>query len=305
MTASRDILAKSLSRRVSFLFFFLAVVATDAAVAGTAKEPATLTPLGAATVREVIDGDTVVLERRIAVTFGRAGKKSTESSNRVRLLGIQAPKPPLDRPGGGEAKSALASLVLGKRVTLAAEGRQLDRYGRILSHIYLADGLWVQGEMLKRGMARVYTLADNRALAAEMLAAEGAARNSRRGIWALPYYRVRTAGEANMGIAGKMAGDRGTFQLIEGRIKKAARVKNTVYLNFGDNWRTDFTVTIGTRARKMFEKSGLDPMSLEGRRVRVRGRLKSWNGLMIEATHPEQIELLDGPAGNGLRRGSK
>ncbi len=261
---------------------------------GAAKEPASLTPLGAAIVREVVDGDTVVLDRRLTVALGRAGKKSSESSDRVRLVGIQAPKPPLGRAGvksrslAGEAKSALASLVLGKRVTLAAAGRKMDRYGRILAHVYLAGGLWIQGEMLKRGMARVEGFADNRALAAKMLAAEGAARAARRGIWALPYYRVRTAAEANK----RMAGDKGTFQLIEGRIKNTARVKNTVYLNFGDNWRTDFTVTIKTRARKMFEKSGLYPMSLKGRRVRVRGWLKSWNGLMIDVSHPEQIELL-------------
>ncbi len=269
----------------SFIFLFSAVVAADA---GAAKEPAPLTPIGTATVREVVDGDTVILERRLTVTLGPAGKKSAESSDRVRLVGIQAPKPPLDRAGGGEAKSALASLVLGKRLTLKAGGRRMDRYGRILAHVYLAGGLWVQGEMLKRGMARVQSLADNRALAAEMLAAESSARNGGLGIWALPYYRGRTAAEANK----VMTGDKGTFQLIEGRIKKAARVKNTVYLNFGDNWRTDFTITIGTRARKMFEKSGIDPMSLEGRRVRVRGWLKSWNGLMIDVSHPEQIELL-------------
>lgn len=292
---------------VSFFVFGAVAAAADASAA---KE---LTPLGAAIVREVVDGDTVVLERRLTVTLGMGGKKSVESSDRVRLVGIQAPEPPLDqarggfksRSPGGEAKSVLASLVLGKRVTLAAGGRQLDRYGRILAHVYLADGLWIQGEMLKRGMARVGGLADNRALAGEMLAAEGAARAARRGIWALPYYRVRTAAEANMviagGMAGGMAGELGTFQLIEGRIKNTARVKSTIYLNFGDNWRTDFTVTIKTRARKMFKKSGLDPMSLKGRRVRVRGWLKSWNGLMIDVTNPEQIELLGGPDGSGLK----
>ena len=32
--------------------------------------------------------------------------------------------------------------------------------------------------------------------------------------------------------------------------------------------------------------------SYEGGRVRVRGWLKSFNGPMIEVTHPEQIEIL-------------
>ena len=33
-------------------------------------------------------------------------------------------------------------------------------------------------------------------------------------------------------------------------------------------------------------------MSLEGKRIRVRGWLKKYNGQMIAATHPEQIEVV-------------
>ena len=46
------------------------------------------------------------------------------------------------------------------------------------------------------------------------------------------------------------------------------------------------------KARRLFRRAGLDPLALEGRWLRVRGWLKKWNGPMIEATHPEQIELL-------------
>lgn len=28
----------------------------------------------------------------------------------------------------------------------------MDRYGRALAHLFMADGIWVQGEMLKNGM---------------------------------------------------------------------------------------------------------------------------------------------------------
>jgi hypothetical protein len=47
------------------------------------------------------------------------------------------------------------------------------------------------------------------------------------------------------------------------------------------------------RSRKLFRGAGVDPAGLDGRRIRVRGWLRSRNGPMIEATHPEQIELLD------------
>ncbi|MCW8951924.1 MAG: thermonuclease family protein, partial [Rhodospirillales bacterium] len=84
-----------------------------------------------------------------------------------------------------------------------------------------------------------------------------------------------------------------TFQLVEGRVVDTANVKGTVYLNFGRNWRTDFTVAIHRRALRLFEKTGVDPLLLKGRTIRVRGWLRSRNGPMIEATHPEQIEAFE------------
>jgi hypothetical protein len=45
-----------------------------------------------------------------------------------------------------------------------------------------------------------------------------------------------------------------------------------------------------------FAAAGIDLRSLGGKRVRVRGTLAWRNGPMIEASHPEQIELLpEGP----------
>ena len=40
-------------------------------------------------------------------------------------------------------------------------------------------------------------------------------------------------------------------------------------------------------------REGFDLAAYDGRRVRVRGWLKSLNGPMIEVTHPEQIEVLE------------
>jgi len=73
----------------------------------------------------------------------------------------------------------------------------------------------------------------------------------------------------------------------------AATVKGRTYLNFGADWREDFTVSIDKRAMKLFKKSGFDLLALKNKRIRVRGWLKKFNGPMIEASHPEQIEVLD------------
>jgi len=236
--------------------------------------PAGLTDGGSAAVASVVDGDTIVLQ----------------DGSQVRLVGIQAPKLPLGRPDfpawplAEDAKAALERLVDGKSVDLRYGGARRDRHGRHLAQLYTRDGIWIQGALLAGGFARVYSFPDNRAMVGEMLALEGQARAHRRGIWADPFYRVLGPGEAGRHLD--------TFQLVEGQVQNVAVVRGRAYLNFGADWRTDFTVAIEPADMRAFRDAGLDPRALEGRRVRVRGWLKSMNGPMIQATHPEQIEIL-------------
>jgi micrococcal nuclease len=68
-------------------------------------------------------------------------------------------------------------------------------------------------------------------------------------------------------------------------------------LNFTRDWRRDFTVSIARKDARAFAAAGLDPKTLEGKRLRVRGWLAWRGGPSIEATHPEQIELLTGKNG--------
>ena len=237
--------------------------------------PGALEEGDAARVVAVIDGDTVALD----------------SGAEVRLVGIQAPKLPLGRahftpwPLADEAKAALEEISLGRRVALSYGGRRVDRHGRVLAHLHRDDGLWLQGEMLRRGLARVYSFRDNRALVAEMLTLEREARAARRGIWAEPFYAVRSAESVH-----ELPLE--SFELVVGRVLSAKVVRGRAYLNFGPDWRSDFTVSAASAARRLFERDGHDLIALEGRIIRVRGWIKWWNGPMIELTHPEQIEVL-------------
>lgn len=256
------------------LFLFLILAAAPlAAWAAVTLPPQASKPAGSATVAEVTDGDTLILSDKVT----------------VRLVGIQAPKLPLDRPNfkewplAREARRALEEMTLGRTLTLHPASRPTDRWGRTLAHLERDDGLWVQGEMLRLGWARVYTFADNRALAGDMLALERTARAARRGIWGHPYYSIVTPERAGRVV--------NTFQLVEGTVVDAADVKGRVYLNFGADWKTDFTVLVPAKVRRALAKQGMDPAALEGRAIRVRGWLKDYNGPMIEMTHPEQLEL--------------
>jgi len=243
-----------------------------------APAAAPLVEAGSATVTKVIDGDTVILDTAI------------EGSSEVRLVGIQAPKLPLGRPGfkkwplADQSKETLEALVLGRAVTLKFGGRRMDRHGRLLAHLFTGEGKWVQGAMLSAGMARVYSFPDNRAAIADMLGHEQDARSRRQGIWNNPYYRLQNPQD--------LASLIGSFQLVEGDVFDTATVRGRTYLNFAEDWRSDFTITLDRAGLKLFKEAGLDPLSLKNKRVRVRGWLKKYNGPMIEATHPEQIEVL-------------
>ncbi len=139
--------------------------------------------------------------------------------------------------------------------------------------------------MLRRGMARVYSFADNRAAVAEMLVLERRARAAKRGIWGHRFYAVVPHGKAGRHI--------GSFQLVEGRVRKTAVIRRWAYVNFGADYRKDFTISIRRRDLRRFRKAfGKRLEHLPGKWIRVRGWLRLRNGPMIEATHREQIEVL-------------
>lgn len=239
---------------------------------GLAAGSCALEPGGSARVVSIVDGDTVLLE----------------SGREVRLVGLQAPKLALGRPNfddwplAAEARAYLSALLLDETVSLSYGGAREDRYGRLLAHLHLSDGKWVQADMLAAGLARVYSFADNRACVPDLLGYETAARERRRGIWALDYYAPHDAGRPR-----DLLRLVDTFQLVEGRVHDIATVRDRTFINFGEDWRTDFTIVIQPGDRRFFPEF-LDRYT----HVRVRGWIKSFNGPEIVATHPEQIELL-------------
>ena len=226
-------------------------------------------------VGEVLDGETLRLE----------------DGRELRLSGIRAPRNPLDRPAdtvwrfAERSRALLGALVLGQELRLAFDGARSDRHGRVLAHAYGRDEVWLQGALLSAGLARVDSRADGRALVEEMLALERVARDAGRGMWRSRLYAVRQAGDAER--------HSGSFELVEGRVLAVAVVRGRAFLNFGEDWRRDFTVSLLPDVRRRFEAEGVDPRGYDRRRVRVRGWITWWNGALIEVTHPEQIEVLE------------
>ena len=69
-------------------------------------------------------------------------------------------------------------------------------------------------------------------------------------------------------------------------------MKNKIYLNFGKNWKTDFTIAVSTSLRKKFAKEGVHVLSLAQTPVRVRGYVRDYNGPFLELEDTVHLEIL-------------
>lgn len=198
----------------------------------------------------------------------------------VRLAGLMAPD--------GEtsaSRAALAALAIGKPVGIAYGDVTRDRYDRAVAHVFLSDGQqWLQEALLAGGHAIVNGRGDDRQCLAAMLDAERAARASAAGLW--QNYNIPDAWSDDIRTGG------GRFTLIEGRVVSIGRTASTIYLNFGNDWSSDLTVTIGLPDATIIENEGSSLDQLVGQYVRVRGWLTQRDGPWIRVDHAEQIELL-------------
>lgn len=169
-------------------------------------------------------------------------------------------------------------------------GAERDRYDRLTGRIETASGEWVQQRLLRLGHARfaggVSDLAERQAL----LAAEHAARVERRGVWGNRRFAIRPATMPEDIFNG--------FQIVEGRVLDVGRGDGVVFLNFGDDWREDFTAGVTVRLSKgdLVADTGeaLSIYDLEGRFVRLRGIVRRYNGPFMEIAGADQIELTGG-----------
>jgi micrococcal nuclease len=256
---------------------------------------------GSGTVVEVLNADTLLLD----------------DSRVVRLIGALPPRFASQYASHGgialdlrpELKTALARLVLGKRVRLKFGGSREDRYGKFMAQVYiepekgsaggLDQALWLQSAMIGAGLATAYSFSDNRACMRELQERERKAREQDEGYWRNGIFRVRAADNPKL-----LLGLVDTFQIVEGVVTTTADMGGHVYINFGVDYHDDFTVSIEKKDRAVFSgatgalapagergknRSSLD--GLKGKRLRVRGWIENYNGPMIAVSHPEQIEI--------------
>jgi endonuclease YncB( thermonuclease family) len=247
--------------------FGLVAMLAGAALADD-KPRCELTNLGDAKVRAVLD------HRTVALADGRE----------LRLAGIEVPD---------AAKAALQSLVEGRDVALARLGPETDRYGRVVAVLAAKTGPMdiesaVQSAMLAAGIARVAAHVGDFRCAEALWDAERKARQAGLGVWRDPHYLARKAEDP-----AAILELRGRFALIEGKVFSVRESGATIYVNLGRPLSEDFTVTVQKRNEKGFTAAGRPLKNMTGRHVRVRGTIEERAGPWIEASAPEQIEVVE------------
>ena len=156
-----------------------------------------------------------------------------------------------------------------------------------MAQVWRDDGLWLQGALLEQGLVQVQTRPGEVARAAEMAEREDVARAALAGVWADHGFGAQPAH--------RVARHVGRFEIVRGRVVRVALLERYTYLNFGADWRSDFTLRVARSSEAAFRTAGIDLEQLAGREVEVRGYVLEAGGPLIELSHPEQIRILRRP----------
>jgi micrococcal nuclease len=143
-----------------------------------------------AVVTFVTDGDTINVDLLKDHTLRPPDSESTFSpSEKLRLIGIDTPES--KRPNtpiecfAEESRVALKQLLPDQTpILLELDIEHRDRYGRLLAYVFRAsDGLFVNHEMVRSGMAASLTYPPNVAYSDQFFQAASAARANSVGLW--------------------------------------------------------------------------------------------------------------------------
>jgi len=129
------------------------------------------TDIGSIFVEKVVDGDSIE-----AVIQGKR--------EHIRLIGIDAPEL-AQRPWGKKAKKYLEELVAASKweVGIAYDVERRDKHDRVLAYLWSRDGKLVNEELLRAGLAVIFTFPPNVQYVDRFRTAQIIARENKAGIW--------------------------------------------------------------------------------------------------------------------------
>jgi endonuclease YncB( thermonuclease family) len=235
-------------------------------------------------IAKVFDGDSVLLA----------------DGREVRYIGVDTPEVGgyrTEEYWGDEASRANRTLVEGKKVMLEFDKELKDSYGRTLAYVFAGD-VFVNLALVREGAALALPYWPNLKYHRELRAAMDEARREKRGMWAHPDRWIVDSADA-LGFIGQS-------KTVVGRVLFAEAARPGVFLNFGRDFSTDFTVFIPKQYLVYFSDSGIsDPAaSYRGRTIEVTGTIDVKNGPSITVRHPDQIYVRPQPYGRADSEGT-
>ncbi|MFC1509928.1 thermonuclease family protein [Candidatus Omnitrophota bacterium] len=227
-------------------------------------------------VSSVIDGDTIELSSGETVRY--IGIDTPEVSEKKGSGWVYNP-----RPYAEDAKDFNRFLVEGKQVRLELDIQKRDKYGRLLSYVYVGDKM-VNMEMLKEGYAMMYTYPPNVKYTEEFLVSQTLAREHNKGLWSrvdegaiFPYET-----KENIGFA----------RVVEAEVLSTFISEKVLMLNTRDNFKIVifknnllyFPVSVSRSPEAYFKH----------KRIRVYGLIQEYKGASeIIVQDPSQIEIIN------------
>jgi len=227
-------------------------------------------------VTEVIDGDTIRLSN---------GKL-------LRYIGLDTPEVRIKnngefkydpQPYSLEASEYNRKLVEGKFIRVEFDVDKKDKYGRLLGYCF-ADDIFVNAKLIEEGYAVLYTRVPNVKYSKEFIEAQKRARRNQKGLWS--NFKAVLASQAHLYI--------NQIKAVKGEVISTYESDRCVYLNFGKDWKKDFTVVIFKDGLRLFKQKGINPVEFyKNRIVEVTGRIKEYNGPEIIINSPSQIKIVE------------
>ncbi len=246
------------------LMFVLLTCAAAAQASAAAIDADALADLGTATV------DKIGEDGAITLADGRA----------LHLSGIELARGVAAR----DLQQTLTDVIGPGPIALKGDGPAEDRYGRVVAQVFTADGTWVEGALLRHGWARVATTPDHRSVAAALYTAERPARTHRLGLWGDTHTALRHADAVTRFID--------SWQVVDGIVVSVAPRHNAIDLRLGDDESRDLSIRIPAYIAQTMD---VDPATMAGRHLRVRGWIGKGIGPLITVNHAEQIEVVGRP----------
>nr|WP_321980661.1 thermonuclease family protein [uncultured Cohaesibacter sp.] len=177
------------------------------------------------------------------------------------------------------SKAPLKAYVIGHR--------KPDRYARhdaFLARSENGKEILLQDILVSKGLARVLTDGLQNDCVQHLLSLETTARKAQTGLWKETVYSVKNTDDLHLSAIVS------TYQIVSGIVSSVHRkIDGTSYLNFGDNWYEDFTISLSKKQLQNWEARNKFLDDLQNKPIYVRGWVEDSGGPLIELHEASQL----------------